>query len=171
MWRVNDVETAYVSEARAVFPFVMIRNECEETVSDPNAKVWTEYRRHYVWLFGPTIKLPIQSQVRRTITPSYNPVVGLEVVTYRVPFLDSAARFEEFKNLAQQTVEPDSWEFNGGNGTIKLLLASRAVVVRNRSSAQDKFASLINQLIQLDQTAKARGQSGLFDPAVSASPP
>jgi hypothetical protein len=49
-------------------------------------------------------------------------------------------------NLIQRTIEPASWDVNGGPGAIVYFAPSRALVVRNRSEVHEQLQDVVRQL-------------------------
>ena len=60
-----------VQDATSPLPLVIRQNEMD--------KDWTRKRRYYLWLLGPTIKLPFESTLEDQLTVYWGDVVSVSV--------------------------------------------------------------------------------------------
>jgi hypothetical protein len=72
MWRIDDNRIAWIEKTSAPLPFIIGRHECEcggrptfAGDGDQSTETRRLYRRYYLWLFGPMIKLPLEFDVTK----------------------------------------------------------------------------------------------------------
>ncbi|HEY6563093.1 MAG TPA: hypothetical protein VIY86_01230, partial [Pirellulaceae bacterium] len=77
------------------------------------------------------------------------PVTGPATTANGAPGGGSLADFDTLINLITTTIEPDSWEDNGGTGTIAGFPTNLSLVVSNTQEVQEKIIELLEQLRRL----------------------
>ncbi len=81
----------------------------------------------------------------QTSTPQYNRM-GPQGVRGGITEQD----FDELMNLIQETIDPDSWEENGGSGRMQPFPSTLSLIVTQTQENQDRIQNLLQRLRELN---------------------